>query len=74
MGSNLRLDGNDERWFDAIAHSQSDEVHRVAAKVSYNAHVLPKQIQFPLSYDKLDTTARHVNDEQKFGGEAVEHR
>ena len=29
-----------------------------------------KQIQFLLSHDKLDTTARYVNDEQKFGGEA----
>jgi hypothetical protein len=24
-----------------------------------------------LGQDKLDTTARYVNDEQKFGGEAV---
>ena len=30
-----------------------------------------KQIQFLLGHDKLDTTARSVNDEQKFGGEAV---
>lgn len=30
-----------------------------------------KQIQFLLGHDKLDTTARYVNDEQKFGGEAV---
>ena len=29
-----------------------------------------KQIQFLLGHDKLDTTARYVNDEQKFGGEA----
>jgi hypothetical protein len=29
------------------------------------------QTQFLLGHDKLDTTARSVNDEQKFGGEAV---
>jgi hypothetical protein len=41
------------------------------ARIYYDAQAPLKQIQFPLSHDKLDTTARYVNGEQKFGGEAV---
>ena len=37
----------------------------------YAAKAPLKQIQFLLGHDKLDTTARYVNDEQKFGGEAL---
>ena len=33
LGFDLCVDGNDERWFDAIAYSQSDEVHRITATV-----------------------------------------
>jgi hypothetical protein len=44
---------------------------RSSARIYYDAKAPIKQIQFLLGHDKLDTTARYVNDEQKFGGEAV---
>jgi hypothetical protein len=37
----------------------------------HNAQAPLKQIQFLLGHDKLDTTARYVNVEQKFGATAV---
>ena len=41
------------------------------ACIYYDAKAPLKQIQFlAVGHDKLDTTARYVNDEQRFGGEA----
>ncbi len=50
---------------------QGDPPRRSCARIYYDAKAPLKQIQFLLGHDKLDTTARYVNDEQKFGGEAV---
>jgi site-specific recombinase XerD len=47
------------------------DARRSCARIYYDANAPLKQIQFLLGHDKLDTTARYVNDEQKFGGEAV---
>ena len=47
------------------------DARRSCARIYYDAKAPLKQIQFLLGHDKLDTTARYVNDEQKFGGEAV---
>ena len=47
------------------------DARRSCARIYYDAQAPLKQIQFLLGHDKLDTTARYVNDEQKFGGEAV---
>ena len=47
------------------------DVRRSCARIYYDAQAPLKQIQFLLGHDKLDTTARYVNDKQKFGGEAV---
>jgi integrase len=46
----------------------SHDARRSCARIYHDAKA---QILFMLSHDKLDTTARYVNDEQKFGGEAV---
>ncbi len=47
------------------------DARRSCARIYYDAKAPLKQIQFLLGHDKLDTTARYVDDEQKFGGEAV---
>ena len=47
------------------------DARRSCVSIYYDAKAPLKQIQFLLGHDKLDTTARYVNDEQKFGGEAV---
>ncbi len=47
------------------------DARRSCARIYYDAQAPLKQIQFLLGHDKLDTTVRYVNDEQKFGGEAV---
>jgi site-specific recombinase XerD len=47
------------------------DARRTCARIYYDAKAPLKQIQFLLGHDKLDTTARYVNDEQKFGGEAL---
>jgi integrase len=47
------------------------DARRSWARIYYDSQAPLKQIQFLLGHDKLDTTARYVNDEQKFGGEAV---
>jgi hypothetical protein len=44
------------------------DARRSCARIYYDAKAPLKQIQFLLGHDKLDTTARYVNDEQKFGG------
>jgi site-specific recombinase XerD len=47
------------------------DARRSCARIYYDAQAPLKQIQFLLGHDKLDTTARYVNDEQKFGVEAL---
>jgi integrase len=47
------------------------DARRSCARIYYDAKLRSNKIQFLLGHDKLDTTARSVNDEQKFGGEAV---
>jgi integrase/recombinase XerD len=47
------------------------DARRTCASIYYDAKAPLKQIQFLLGHYKQDTTARYVNDEQKFGGEAV---
>jgi integrase len=47
------------------------DARRTCARIYYDGKAPLKQIQFLMGHDKLDTTARYVNDEQKFGGEAV---
>jgi integrase len=44
------------------------DARRSCARIYYDAKAPLKQIKFLLGHDKLDTTARYVNDEQKFGG------
>ena len=43
------------------------DARRSCARIYYDAKAPLKQIKFLLGHDKLDTTARYVNDEQKFG-------
>ena len=47
------------------------DARRSCARIYYDAKAPLKQIQFLLGHDKLDTTARYLNEEQKFGGEAL---
>ncbi len=56
-----------------VGHSNfaPHDARRSCARIYYDAQAPLKQIQSLLGHDKLDTTARYVNDEQKFGGEAV---
>ena len=43
--------------------SPPHDARRTCARIYYDANAPLKQIQFLLGHDKLDTTARYVNDE-----------
>jgi integrase len=55
----------------AATKNSPHDARRSCARIYRDAQALLKHIQFLLGQDKLDTTARYINDEQKFGGEAV---
>jgi site-specific recombinase XerD len=47
------------------------DARRSCARIYYDAKAPLEQIKYMLGHDKLDTTAKYVNDEQKFGEGAV---
>ena len=47
------------------------DARRSCACIYYDAKAPLEQIKYILGHDKLDTTAKYVNDEQKFGEGAV---
>jgi integrase len=47
------------------------DARRSCARIYYDANGKLPQIQYLLGHEKLDTTAKYVNDEQKFGQGAI---
>jgi integrase len=47
------------------------DARRTCARIYYDVKGQLPQIQYMLGHDKLDTTAKYVDDEQKFGDDAI---